>query len=221
MDPATQRKLGRIGATIPKALTDRMVKRTVDTTEEDMAREILKKEDISPKSKRALQKAVDRGSLRQVSEEIDEGVVSQIDQHNAREVARMRASGELPDPNDDPYVRERNRKIAAKNGQPGHYSEFLKTLESVNTLKLRKNDVVIQLVESPAYVQNKLKFILVDEKPNNYAFGVVLKRSEKAYYEEVHEGQTVMFDVYNFHALEGFGKGIYLGSEKGMYAIFP
>lgn len=121
MDQKTQHVLGKISSSIPENLAHNIVRKEVDTSGEEMAKQILASTEISKEGKSAIAKALYDGKLRSEEEVIDEEVIQQIDEHNTREVQRAIEQGALKDPMTDNFYRqrvERSERIAQGKEEP-------------------------------------------------------------------------------------------------------
>lgn len=108
MDERTVRALGRISRNTPRFDVTREV---VDTSEEDRAREAIESPDVSPRAKKRLQKLIDRGAFVQTETIENSEAVAEIDRYNTMAVQDAIAKGELPDPSNDPFVKERQQRM--------------------------------------------------------------------------------------------------------------
>lgn len=121
MDRRTQSVLGRISAGVPRHLANNLIKKEVDTSEEELARAALRSPNISQSKKRRIASLLDKGRFRRTEEVVNEATVRAIDEHNTREIAKARRSGVLADPIKDPFYRARMERIArggAKRSEP-------------------------------------------------------------------------------------------------------
>lgn len=214
MDHATQRKLTRIGASIPKRLTQNLTKTIVDNSEEELARAALASKDISPRKKAMIKKQLEAGSFRREEVVENQEVIKEIDEYNTREVKRLRDSGELPDPNNDPFVRERNHRIANRGEKPAKYTSFLKTLAVANKLQPLADRIILQeIIEE----EKKSLIIMPDKEKKSARFGKIFVVGNKV--EHVKAGQTVVFNIYDFDYIEKETERFLIGSEKGVMGI--
>lgn len=111
MDKQTKHELDKITSRIPRRLVDNLTKVVVDTSGEDMAKVAIADKHVHPQTKKRLARLLAKGAFRSEETVIDENVTNQIDDYHRKAIARARRAGRLKDPNDDPYVRARNRKI--------------------------------------------------------------------------------------------------------------
>lgn len=118
MDSNTKKILNGINRRIPSHLAKNTTKIVVDTSEEELARAALKSPDITKEKKRKIHRYLEAGKFRRTEELINEPVVNQIDQHNARAVKRAIRSGQIPDPMTDPFYRSRVRRAEALRRNP-------------------------------------------------------------------------------------------------------
>lgn len=114
MDANTRRTLNRISRGVPAHLARNTVKTTVDTSQEEIAREALKRDDLTAFEKDNIRKLIEKGAFRTVETGVNEEVVKEIDRYNTRAVEAARRRGELKDPNDDPFIRRRNARLRAR-----------------------------------------------------------------------------------------------------------
>lgn len=215
MNAETQRKLQGVSAKIPKRLVNNLTKTVVDDSEEELARAALNSKDISPRKKAVIRKKLDQGAFRRTEVVENEATIRAIDEHNTRGVAALRASGELPDPNDDPYVRERNHRIANRGAKPAKYSSFLKTLDNARHIQPIGDKILIQEIIE----EEKKPVIILLEKENKKAYreGKIFMIGSRV--ESVQAGQVILFDLYQFEYMEREGERFLIGSEKGVMGI--
>lgn len=111
MDAQTQRELNRIQAGVPEHLAKNITKTIVDTSEEDVARDALKRKDLSPEARREIAAGLARGAFR--SEEVveNEEAIREIDRYNTEKVKAAIRDGRLKDPKDDKFIKEREYRM--------------------------------------------------------------------------------------------------------------
>ena len=108
-----QEELRRITLRIPKKFGENLVVKKVDTEQEDMAREALRNDKVSPKQKEAIRQLIEKGAFRREEEVENEKAIKEVDEYFDRKVKQARRDGKLPDPMSDPYFRKRTQE--AKN----------------------------------------------------------------------------------------------------------
>jgi len=111
MDPNTLKVLQRISANVPKHLQDNLTKLVIDTSEEDVARAALSEPYISKKKKLKIQEYLNAGKFRREETVINEETVKEIDAYYETEINKAIASGEIPDPKNDPFIKERAKRM--------------------------------------------------------------------------------------------------------------
>lgn len=111
MDNNTRKELLKVGASIPKSLSSKLIKEEVDTSEEELARFAIRKGDLSHAKKEELAKLIDKGAFRRSEKIIDEKVAAEIDKINEEKVRQLRASGRIKDPKNDAWYQERLYKM--------------------------------------------------------------------------------------------------------------
>lgn len=215
MDASAQRKLQNIGARIPRHLANNLTTTKVDTSEEDLARAALKSKDISPKKKEMIRRSLDRGDFRREEEVMNEEVIAKIDEYNGREVKKLIDSGELPDPNSDPFVQERNWKAANRGAKPAEYTSFLSSLENAKKMRPLRDDCVVQQI-----VEEYKGFIVLPEsakKKQNIVRGRIFCVGPNVL--DIKEGQEVLFNLYGFDFVESNEERFMIGSEREVWAV--
>lgn len=113
MDPKTLAVLKRIQANVPEHLKNNLTKLVIDTSEEEVAMAALTSPKISKKKKLKLQEMLNAGKFRREETVVNEETVKAIDEYYTTEINKAIASGEIPDPKDDPYIQERRRREGA------------------------------------------------------------------------------------------------------------
>jgi hypothetical protein len=116
MEEKTRKILQRISASVPAHLKSNITKTVVDTSEEEVAKAALAADFISLAKKKKIKKILDSGGFRRVDTILNEEVVKEIDKYYETEIAKAIASGELPDPKNDPFIiarKKRQEEIAA------------------------------------------------------------------------------------------------------------
>ncbi len=111
MDRQTQRELMKVGAAIPKRLSDNLITEEVDTSEEELARFAIKQGDISKEKKEELARLIEQGAFRRSEKIVNEKVAAEIDRFNSARVEKLRRAGKLPDPMKDRWYQERLAKM--------------------------------------------------------------------------------------------------------------
>ena len=111
MDPNTLKVLKRISANVPQHLQDHLTKVVIDASEEDVARAALSAEFISKKKKKQIQEYLNAGKFRHEETVVNDEVVKEIDAYYDIEIKKAIASGEIPDPANDPFLQERKKRM--------------------------------------------------------------------------------------------------------------
>lgn len=109
MDKQTEETLKRIGRNVPAHLARNITHKEIDTSEEDVARQAMKKLDRAGKDK--VKRLIDSGAFRREEVVVNEQVAQQLDQYHTREVQAAKRAGKLADPNDDKWVQEREKRM--------------------------------------------------------------------------------------------------------------
>lgn len=108
MDGRTTRELNRITANIPPELAGRITKEIVDHSQEDMIREYLSSRGIPMRIRHKLQRLLEQGAFRGVTETVvDEDVVRELSAYHKYSIDKARREGKLGDPAKDAWLRER------------------------------------------------------------------------------------------------------------------
>ena len=105
MTPRTKKRMQEINASIPQEWKDGLMKKMVDTEQEDIVKESLKDPNMSEVTRTALQKQVEEGVYRKNIEVVDEEVRQKIDDYLTKAVEDAFTNDEIdkPDPN-DPFI---------------------------------------------------------------------------------------------------------------------
>lgn len=198
MDDKTRRVLQGINAKSATRIKGDLTKIEVDTEGEEMVQERLKREghNISPKSRKALEKAIERGDFRHEEEVLNDKTTDEIDKYQRREVDRAIKSGEIPDPSDDPFVKARNQRMKKRSF-------------SVVGQAVIKPGINRALVEPMADPFKKKSLILVSREERKVTiYGRVLAlghRVSKTGTElpwEIEVGDTVGYGNYGYDEIE-------------------
>lgn len=134
MDSRTRDVLRRISRGIPAHLARNVVRREVDHSQEDRAREVLASRDVPYKEKERVRRLLDQGAFRREETVENEAVIKEIDRYNEAKVAQARAHGDLADPMSDPFYRDRMKRIAenkAKKTDPLSQAEIEKATQQL------------------------------------------------------------------------------------------
>ena len=109
MDEQTKRELSKITAGIPKEISDNIVKTVVDTSEEDVARQVMSDPKCPLKQKENLKRLIETGQLRQTTTEINEDAARKSEEYHNAMVARAIRNGDIKpaDPRRDPFLAKR------------------------------------------------------------------------------------------------------------------
>ena len=107
MNERTKKRIAEINAAIPQELKDTLLKKMVDTEQEDIVKESLKDPNMSADTRAALQKQVDDGVYRKDIEVVDEEVRQKIDDYLTKAVEYAFANGEIDPPDaNDPFIKK-------------------------------------------------------------------------------------------------------------------
>jgi len=211
--------LSRISRSIPKELLKGdLTKKIIDRAPEERAREILKHPGVPQKVKNDINKLLESGAFKQEEEVIDEDAIAKIDSYNEKAVREAIQSGELPDPNDDPYIRERNWKMKNRGKEISSYQSFMGAVKAVKDFQLLGNRVLVQVYE-PA--KKKSAIILPDsaKKPDDCFFAVIFKLGDEIKDKHLEEGKRVIIRKYGFDPIHINDVLFLVGKEDDVLAI--
>lgn len=215
MDQKTKNVLGKISAKAPsRALT----KTVVDTELEDAAREAVKDPNFKGNRKK-VEKMIESGHFRRSSEELDEKAIKEIDDYNTREVQAAIRRGDIPDPANDPFVKEREWRQRNKDPNAvSSYKSLMAGIKASRKIQPLHDNVVIQI--KPKEEKSTSGIIIPDsakqKSPSMEA--VVFRVGPKCKYG-VQEGQTVIVRVYDFDPIEHDGVVFCIGKEEGILMV--
>jgi co-chaperonin GroES (HSP10) len=213
MDKNNQDVFDRISGNMPEHLRENLTKEVVDTTEEDMAREALKM-DISPRARRELKNRIEDGSFRTSETVENEEVIAEIDAYNERSVREAIARGDLPDPKDDPFIAQRNRRLAEKDGSPTQYAlkvEMLKAAADIKPLR----DLVLVHPEPEEHNSHGI-FVVSNKKATNET-AQILKTGPDV--KTVKAGDRILINRYSFDTFTTDKVTFRIGKESDIIAI--
>ena len=198
MNNKTDRVLKSISAKIPRHLIDKGVtKKVVDTSGREQAEYILKHPDVPLKAKAEIKKLLAENAFDTEDEFVNEEVVQEIDKYNEKAVRDAIARGELEDPNNDPFVRERNFRMKNRGKELSTYNKTMSAIKAVNNLELLEDRVLVQM-----YDTDKKKSVLVipdfikNKHTDALAYARVYKIGPKV--KQIKEGQRVVINKYGF-----------------------
>lgn len=209
MDKKTENILKNISRNVPSHLAQNVVKTVVDTSEEEVAKMALKDPHISPAKKRRLSKMIDEGRFRQVSTEVNEEVVQQIDEYNSREVEAAIKRGDLADPSTDPFVAKRAQRMRDKQGTT--HVESLGQVQGARVL----------IKPDPKEDTTKFGLILPDSEKKPITTGLLVQVGSKC--KEVdaeHIGKRVMFQEYGYSPISMGNELYYIVEESSVLLYF-
>lgn len=95
MDEQTQNELNKITAGVPKEISDNIVKTVVDTSEEDVARQVMADPHCSTKQRENLKRLIETGQLRQTTTVINEEAARESDRYHEQKVAQAMRDGRI------------------------------------------------------------------------------------------------------------------------------
>lgn len=211
--------LRRISANIPKELLrGDLTKKIVDLEPEQKAREILKHPKVPQKVKRDIQRMLDHGAFKHEETVTDEETIAKIDKYNEDAVRKAIQSGELPDPNDDPYIKERNWKMRNRGNEISSYQSFMSAVRAVKDVKLLGSRVLVQVYKPAGKVS---KIIIPDEIKNkggeSTSFAVVFRIGPDV--RNIKEGQRVIIRKYGFDPLKFDDLLFMVGTEDDILGL--
>lgn len=108
MEESVRKTLADISAGAPRPDVTRDV---IDTSEEDVARQIVENPSTPPATRRRIQKEIDRGSFMRIEIEENSEAIAENDRYHETEVKKAIDSGILPDPAQDPFVKTRLQRM--------------------------------------------------------------------------------------------------------------
>jgi hypothetical protein len=110
MDKQTTRELDRITHGVPRKLQT-VTHELVDTTEEDMMKELVRSGRLNSRSQRRVEEMIDRGAFRRSETIVDEDIVKELDRYHSMMIRRANGKGLLGDPNTDKFLQSRAKRI--------------------------------------------------------------------------------------------------------------
>ena len=99
--------LKQIENDLPQKLRDSLMVTVMNTEQEETAKEMLKRDDISQPVRAKVQKDLDAGDFRFEEDIVDENISKQIDEYYDKSVKTAIADGSLSHPDDDPFFKKR------------------------------------------------------------------------------------------------------------------
>lgn len=208
---------GEIARSIPKHLANNLTKEKIDTSEEDLARAALSSRHIPEEKKEKLKRAVDAGLLLRTETVENEDVIAEIDRHNTRAVAEAIRTGKLPDPNDDPYVKARNVRIANRGTSPTRFQSLMAALKPLGRGTVTGSRVLAYPEpEDPNALVSPSGLIGIRQNSGFEKFRV-LRVGPKV--RTIKEGQVIIVkpDTFGYHEING---GTYaIGEASEVLAI--
>lgn len=114
MDDQTRRTLRDISRGVPAELARNVTKTVVDRSQENAARAALKNPGVSREQKERVRQLLDRGAFRREEVVVNEKATKEIERYHETKIAQARREGKLADPSKDPFVREREARMRAR-----------------------------------------------------------------------------------------------------------
>lgn len=219
MDNKSKRVLQGISARIPKHLLKKGITREeIDTSEEELARAALASPDISPRKKAMVKKALEAGKFRRSETVENEEVVKGLDEYHTKAVRDAIKRGDLPDPNTDPFIRERNARLAKRGQKIGNYTGFLQAVKASRKGEPQQNYVLVQIM--PEAEETKHGIIIPDsaKEKKRQARAVIYRIGPKVW--QVKEGQEVLLHIDFFDYMELDKVPFMIGREDDILLIF-
>ena len=110
----TQDQLIRLNRSIPERLQRSLIRTTVDNSQEEIVKEILRKKQLSKATRKELKKALDEGSLRMVEKVADPQVTKKIDQYLDKKIRNEIRMGRLEPAKHDAFTRKMQKLMKPK-----------------------------------------------------------------------------------------------------------
>lgn len=216
MDNKTRKVLGNISA---KAPVRRLTKTVVDTSLEDAAKDALKDPKLKIKNKGRVQQMIDEGKFRTTEEVTDEESIAEIDRYNTKAVQDAIKRGDIPDPKDDPFFRERLWRHEHRDPNAvSSYQSLMAGIKGSRKITPTLDRVVVQFIEKKA--ESKAGLIIPDSaKEKRSVVEAVVFRIGSECKTSLKEGQRVYVNAYDFDPVEHAGTLFMVGSEKGILVV--
>lgn len=218
MDDHTKRVLGDIGARAPQR---RLTKTVVDTELESAAREAVRDPKFKGNRKK-VEKMIEDGHFRQSEEVIDEAAVAEIDAYNTREVQAAIDRGDIPDPKDDPFMKERLWRQAHKDPNAvSSYQSLMAGIKASRAITPRNDYVLIQAI--PVEEKTTAGIIIPDsaKKQASSVDAVIFRVGDKCkYVDSKSEGKRCIVRIYDFDPITVDKTLFLIGREDGILGIY-
>lgn len=193
MDAKDKAVLARISRGAPR---HDVTKEIVDLSDENYARDQLQRKDIPPARRKKLQDLVDKGAFRRSETVENTAAIKELDEYHTREVAGAIARGELSDPANDPFIKERNQRMKTK--------RFAIVGEGI--IKPGIGRALVRPLEMPG--TKKSSIILVKEEKKKTLYGEVLalgpgKRNDDGFELpwEISVGDRILYGNYGYEPI--------------------
>jgi hypothetical protein len=106
-----QAVLKEIENNVPERLKSGLMKKIMNTEQEDTAKETLKRTDLSPELRSKIETDLTNGVFRFEEEIVDEEIEKELDAYYEKEVKAAIADGRLTSPDEDPFYQKMVAKI--------------------------------------------------------------------------------------------------------------
>lgn len=212
MDKKTQKVLAGISSRAPLR---KLTKVVTDTSLEEAARDAMREPGFKGNRKR-IEKMIEGGKFRTSEEVEDEAAIKEIDDYNTREVRAAIDRGEIPDPANDPFVKEREWR--QKNKDPNavsSYQSLMAGIKASRKITPTFDRVLLQFV--PKEEKTTSGIIIPDsaKKQSQVVEAVVFRIGKECKYE-LKEGERVYVNAYDFDPIEHEGTLFMIGHEQGI-----
>ena len=112
-----QAVLKEIELNVPQRLRDRLMKKVINTEQEETAKKLLERNDLVPELRDKIQKDLDAGVYRFEEEVEDLEIIKELDAYYDKEVKAAIADGRLSSPDEDPFFQKIVAKIDSLNAK--------------------------------------------------------------------------------------------------------
>lgn len=218
MDDKTRKVLGNISARAPHR---KLTKTVVDTSLEDAARDAMREPGFKGNRKR-IEAQIAAGKFRTSEEVTDEDAIKEIDDFNTREVRAAIDRGEIPDPANDPFVKEREWRMRNKDPNAvSSYQSLMAGIKASRGITPRNDYVLIQAI--PKEEKTTAGIIIPDsaKKQSASADAVIFRVGDKCkYVDSKCEGKRCIVRMYDFEPIEVDKTLFLIGREEGILGLY-
>ena len=109
-----QTVLSEIERNVPQHLIDGLMKKVWNTEQEDTARMLLSKNDLSPALRTQIETDLQTGKFRYEEEIVNDEITKELDAYYDKEVKAAIADGRLSSPDEDPFYQKMAQKWDAQ-----------------------------------------------------------------------------------------------------------